>query len=435
MENNTLFKLISGRAGTGKTYLAKQLCENDPSFGILASSTGISAVNLGTTTINSLLRFFNTESLQDKFIEGKLQASLRQIAKNYNYILLDEVSMTPGEQLDIIVSAIEQVNNYETVEKPLGLIVLGDAAQLPPVSTPSSPAKWFFEAECWKEKFQSNIEFLTKIWRQDNLAFIEALEFARLGQGLELLEHLRNLKVEFNNELDTNFEGTTIFAKNQQVDNYNQVRLARLQGKLIQSTKKVEGKLLGEWNKIPDILDIKIGSYVMILVNKPLGYESGIATGFEYSNGDCGIVKDYNSELDQFTIELVRNSQEVKIGRINRYNETKNKPSVFEEEGLNGFESYYDEERKRYILGLVSFHPIRLAWGITTHKSQGLTLDKVQLDFRNHFFSSPNMLYVALSRARTIEGIRLIGKESLISKRCNIDPKVLDWFKEIQNGN
>lgn len=430
MENNKLFKLITGRAGTGKSFSMRAKVEENSSYGILCSSTGISACNLGTTTINSLLQYYNTESLQDKFIEGRLQVMLRKLAKHYDYIILDEVSMTPGEQLDIIVNAIEQVNEYETVDKPLGLIIVGDAAQLPPVSTPDNPASWFFNANCFKEKFQPNIEFLTKIWRQDNLDFINALEFARLGKGEKLLEHLLQLKVGFNSEVDTNFEGTTIFAKNQQVDNYNSVRLTRLPGKLVQSPKRVEGKVLGEWNKIPELLDIKIGSYVMLLVNKPLGYEEGIAIGFEYSNGDTGYVKEYNPINDTFSIELVRNKQIVTIGRTGRFNETKSKPSIFEE--VNGFETYYDDERKRYILGKVSFHPIRLAWGITTFKSQGLTLDNVQLDIRNAFMGSYNQLYVALSRARTIEGVRLIApREQLIVKRCNIDPLVLKWMKEI----
>lgn len=428
---SNLFSMLTGKAGSGKTYSMKSKCEADSSYGILASSTGISAVNLGTTTINSLLQYYNTESLQDKFIEGRLQVILKRLAKSYDYIILDEVSMTPGEQIDIIVSAIEQVNDYETVEKPLGLIVCGDAAQLPPVSTPDSPAKWFFEAECFKSKFQPNIEFLTKIWRQDNLGFIEALEFARQGDGLHLLEHLNNLKVKFEREVDTQFEGTTIFAKNQQVDNYNMVRLMNLQGKEVETTKKVKGKKLGEWDKIPEVLKLKIDAYVMILINKPLGYIDGIATGFEYSNGDTGWIRDYDSITDTFSIELMRNKAIVKIPRISRYNESKRKPDLFEQFG-DDFEPYYDDEvRKRWILGEVSFHPLRLAWGCTTFKSQGLTLDNVQLDIRNHFMGSYNQLYVALSRCRTIEGMRIVGLEKLIPKRCNIDPKVIRWMKEI----
>jgi len=428
----TLFSMLTGKAGSGKTYSMKSKCETDPSYGILASSTGISAVNLGTTTINSLLQYYNTESLQDKFIEGRLQVILKRLAKSYDYIILDECSMTPGEQVDIIVNAIEQVNNYETVEKPLGLILVGDAAQLAPVSTPNNPVKWFFEAECFKSKFQPNIEFLTKIWRQDNLAFIEALEFARQGDGLHLLEHLNNLKVKFEREVDTSFEGTTIFAKNQQVDNYNMIRLMNLQGKEVETVKKVKGKKLGEWEKIPEVLKLKIGAYVMILVNKPLGYENGIATGFEYSNGDTGWIRDYDSETDTFSIELMRNKAIVKIPRISRYNESKHKPDLFEQFG-DDFEPYYDDEvRKRWILGEVSFHPLRLAWGCTTFKSQGLTLDSVQLDIRNHFMGSYNQLYVALSRCRTIEGMRIVGLEKLIPKRCNIDPRVLAWFKQLE---
>lgn len=420
-----MFKLITGRAGTGKTTLVKSQVEQNPDYGILCSTTGISAVNLGTTTINSILRYFDTDSLMDKFIEGKIQPIIRHLNKNYENLIIDEVSMMDGSQLDIIVNAIDQVNEANE-NKKLGLILVGDFAQLPPVK-----GKWCFEAETFKEKFSENVEFLTKIWRQDNLEFIEALNFARQGKGNELLGLLKELKVEFNAELDTKYKGTTIFAKNQQVDSYNITRLLQIGKPEIKTEKKTDGKLLGEWNKIPEQLKVKEGAYVMILANKSLGYEGLISSGFEYSNGDCGYIKEYNKDRDSFIIELVRNKQIVEIARITRYNETKQKPDNTEN-FYDNFEPYYDEERKRYILGWVSFHPIRLAYGITCHKSQGLTLDNAQIDIRNHFFGSPNILYVALSRARTIEGLRIVGMERLIEKRCSVDKKVLGWFDSIK---
>lgn len=435
------FKLVTGRAGTGKSFSMMAKVAEEPEYGILCATTGIAATNLGVTTINSLLKFFDTASLEDKFVEGGVHRIIKRLARDYKYIIIDECSMMDAKQVDIIATAIEQVNGGEgedSVEdvideeikgKPknsIGLILVGDAAQLPPVK-----GVWFFKSEKFKELFQGNINFLTKIWRQDNLGFINALEFARQGEGSELLVHLKELGVGFNPEVDTQFEGTTIFAKNDQVDNYNMVRLMRLVGKDIITKKKTEGKALGEWGKIPENLKLKIGAYVMVLVNKPLGYEDGIAVGFEYSNGDCGYIKEYNPETEVFTVELVRNKALVMIPRITRYNETKHKPDVFTQTP-DGFEPYYDDEKKRWVLGWVSFHPLRLAWGITTHKSQGLTLDKVQLDIRNHFFGSNNMLYVALSRARTIEGLRIVGRELLVSKRCNLDPQVEEWFREIE---
>lgn len=427
------FKLITGRAGTGKSYLVKQAVEQDSTYGLLASTTGIAAVNLGTTTINSILRYFDDASLMDKFIEGKIQPILKQLSKNYEYLIIDECSMLSSVQLDIIVNAIDQIN--ENQEKKLGLILVGDFFQLPPVSTKEKPVKWAFEAETFKEKFSNSIEFLTKIWRQDNLEFISALEFARMGKGDDLIGHLKDLKVEFNKEVDTNYKGTTIFAKNQQVDSYNITRLLQVNGERIRTQKKTKGKVLGEWSKIPEILDLKVGAYVMILVNKSLGYEGGISTGFEYSNGDCGVIKEYLKDRDSFLIELVRNKQIVEIPRTTRYNETKQKPDATES-WVGDFEPYFDEERSRYILGLVSYHPIRLAYGVTTFKSQGLTLDNAQIDIRSNFFGFPNQLYVALSRCRTIDGMRLVCPiDGLLAKRCNVDKKVLNWFKSLEIGD
>lgn len=425
-------KLITGKAGTGKTTLVKKLVEDDPDYGILASTTGIAAVNLGTTTLNSLLRYFDTKSLRDKLIDGSLQASVARLAKSYRNVIIDEVSMMEGEQLDVLMSAVDQVNERETTKHPLGIVLVGDFGQLPPVRSKENPnAKWAFEAECWDEKFEGNVEFLTKVWRQDNLEFVAALELARDGRGHELAEYLTKLGVGWNTEVDDSFKGTTIFAKNDQVDNYNALKMRDLVGNKIFSKKEVKGLALGEWNKIPQVLELKRGAYVMILVNKSLGYVDGLSVGFEYSNGDCGTIEEYNESSQCFKVKLARNGNVVEIPRAVRLNERKQKPDPTEDLGNDpNFEYYYDDMRKRYIVGECWFHPLRAAWGVTCHKSQGLTLDKVQVDIRNHFFSQPNMTYVALSRARTLEGLRIVGLEKTLGLRCKADPKVVKWLEK-----
>jgi ATP-dependent DNA helicase PIF1 len=322
-----MYKFITGRAGTGKTYSMKAYIEKYPDYGILCATTGISAINLGTTTLNSLLMYYNTDSLKDAFTEGRLERRLKLLAEVYEHIIIDEVSMMEATQLDILMLAIDNVN--KKYKHDLGLVLVGDFFQLAPIE-----GKWAFQAESWGE-FAPNTEFLTKIWRQDNIKFIEALDKARLGKGKELAERLVAEKTKFLREVDTRYNGTTIFAKNAMVDNYNSVRLLDVRSKVITSTKKEVGQTLSEWNKIPQTIELKVGDYVMILANKVNRIVSAedepvegaeFSNDFIYCNGDCGTIVDYNNEV--FAIKLVRNDEVVYIPRIQRYFETKYKPTI-----------------------------------------------------------------------------------------------------------
>lgn len=431
---DNLYKCIMGKAGVGKTFNIKALIEQDSSYGILCASTGIAATNLNTTTIHSLIGFFDQSSIEDKFIEGRIQSKLRKIRENgFKYIVLDEISMFPAEVLDILCFALDQIN--ENSEDQLGLIICGDFSQLKPIS-----GKWAFEASSWN-RFQNNIQLLTKVYRQDNQSFITALDFARDGKPHRLVEHFINLNVLFNKEIDLNFEGTTIFSKNQQVDSFNFLKINKLNTKEIVVYKKTKGRLLSEWDKIPDILKLKQKAYVMILSNKPSNYIDGVASEFEYCNGDSGYIESYDSDKEIFYIKLVRNNKIVEVPKITRYFDQKHKPSAlstidfddnrhkFDED----FEPYYDVIKKRWILGEVEYFPLRLSYAATVWKTQGLSLDRIQLDIRNVWWKNPNAIYVALSRARTLEGIRLVGNEKLLLNRTTIDPLVLRFHKGIKS--
>lgn len=138
---------ITGAAGTGKTYLVRERIAANPSEGVLSATTGIAAVNLNTVTINSLLRYFDTDSLTNAFISGRLTRRLAQLAKSVSNLYVDEVSMMAAEQLDIIYQATQAANRQKGVQKVnpegLGIVLTGDFAQLPPIK-----ARWAFEAEC-----------------------------------------------------------------------------------------------------------------------------------------------------------------------------------------------------------------------------------------------------------------------------------------------
>ncbi len=431
LDKSSQFQFLTGRAGTGKTSLIRDEIAKNPSFAILAATTGISAVNLNTTTIHSLLGYYNTPSLIDAFVQGNLQKRLRFIKESYNKIAIDEISMMNSKDLDIIINAIDIVNNNNNNNEddeynsetsinlePLGLILIGDFFQLTPIE-----GSLAFKAENWY-RFKDNITFLTKVWRQDQESFVELLDVARIGKGSLVASKLMDLGVKFHSQIDDKFVGTTIFAKNEQADNYNKIKLLDIKSPTIRSSKEIKGQKLSEWDKIPNIGEFKIGAYVMILNNK----KKEESQEFLYCNGDCGIITSYSN--DSFFIRLERNQEIVEVERVRREFTTKHKPSM---ESLCLFDmgdfEVYKNDRGKWVLGYVEYHPLRLAYGITTHKSQGLTLDNIQIDIRNNFFGLDNMLYVALSRARTLEGLRIVGNTTLIEKRCNVSFDVYAWFK------
>jgi len=408
-------QFISGIAGTGKTYMVKQQAAADPSWGLVCATTGIAAVNLDTVTLNATLGYFDTDSLRDHYLTGYLARKLHDLARDFQWLVVDEVSMMDREQLQLLYRALSDANSYADLKRPMGLCLVGDFAQLPPVK-----AEWAFRADCWG-LFQANTTRLTKVWRQDQAWFLNALNLARSGLGREAMEVLTQHGVEWHTVLDTAYEGTTVIPKNDQVDRFNTIAHDHLPGAAIRVRSRRWGKLRGEWRGIPDQLELKPGAYVMILANHP---------EFEYANGDCGHVAGY--EHDEFLVTLARNGETVRVPRLTRDVSQKDRPQTWDG-GAMGDGSYrahlhYWPERKRYVLGQVEYYPLRLAYASTVHKSQGLSLDRVQVDFRNQFFGQPAMLYVALSRCRTLEGLRLVGDPERFVRQCRVDEAVREWL-------
>lgn len=570
-------EFLTGGAGTGKTYEIKRRIQSyreefpnrDRQYGILAATTGIAAINLGdgATTVNSVLMFFDTSSLEDGFNSGKLQKALKDVSRVADNLIVDEISMMHGRQLDIIWDALVEINQHEETKERggLGIILTGDFCQLPPVPDKdhlgkNKDVKYAFEAICWSN-FEKHTTKLTKNWRQDDLKFVEALEAARKGDGAKCASLLANHSgVRFCEEIQTNFDGTTIFSKNVEVDRLNQTRLRNLlhQGRKAYSVKSFRwGKQRAEWKNIPEQLDLCESCYVMILNN------DSKSSGFRYANGSTGYVEGFTPPIEEkrkeevkveekkdddfdlvidvdeddiqkkggeeiyystpntFSIRLkdkklvhspfaildefpVGQSQmvdvKVEIGKISRQcsqkehpdgqtrkpeydsfsdwkegnstlfktakqakvmydsylkkltNDNKNYHNDFQDTlGGGGVickcgirflalalweehqkkappEVYFDYLEGRWIVGEIYYFPLRIAYASTCHKSQGLTLDRVQIDFINQFFGSPSMAYVALSRCKTAEGMRLVGSPRLLAERVNVSRKVLRFI-------
>src|SRR6266576_2382921 len=406
------FAFVTGKAGSGKSTLLHQAAYDDPKYIELCATTGIAAVNLGARTINSVLKYFNTKSLEIAFNEDKLQWALRKIRLKKRVLGIEEVSMLDANQLDLIMAAVDQINNDKTGRETFGIHLIGDALQLPPINAP-----FFFKSQYWS-RFENNIIHLDKIWLQDNANFIEAINFVRQGDGKSAIAKLKSCGVRFVSEIDWNFDGTTLISLNDKVDYYNTKRLNSLKTPLIRTVSKTRGKVLNEWKKlIPDELRLKVDAYVMILSND--------IPDFNYVNGDCGDIESYDEKSDKFTVKLKRNNKLVKIGRITRTNLTST--NLTHEHFSGGFSPRVDPKTGDWIIGEISFHPLRLAYASSVHKAQGLSLDIVQIDTRPQFFGYPGMSYVAISRAKNPEGLVLVGNPNDIAMKIRTNPECRRW--------
>jgi ATP-dependent DNA helicase PIF1 len=442
-ERETPTEYLYGVAGSGKTFEQVAAVKADPSYGILCASTGIAAVNLGATTIHALLKYSDTAVMQDSWVRGSLTRVLHPIAKQYRWLILDECSMYPDRQLDLLYLAVKAVNQYADVESPMGIRLIGDLAQLPPV--PEATTKrvpWIFEAGCWPEFARTKRKLMTQ-WRQkEGDPFYDALNMIRRGQGQEGAALLARAGAKFESQLDTEFPGTTILPRNDAVGRFNQMGLERVKGEKFTVTARRWGQQRSEWGQslktrewgIPPATELKIGAYVMILVN---------ASDFSFCNGDCGEIVDYHYfptesfDMDTLDIKLTRTGRVITLHRITRGVEHNEKPnghnfglriSAKEDEGDYIPQPHYRSRVRRWVTGQISYFPVRLAYATTVHKSQSLTLDRVQVDVRNNFFAQPGMCYTALSRVRSLQGLRIVGQPEVLAKHCNFDPRIREWL-------
>lgn len=431
------FCYLAGAAGSGKTFAAKAWAERERGL-LLCATTGIAAINLGGTTINAILGYFDTKSLQESYVTGFLTARLGCLWRaGIRRLIVDEVSMLDGDQLTFLVKAIEEVNgrgyvlgkwqddDEDTPPPAMGLTLIGDFAQLPPVKAPFA-----WESPEWDRFTGPNTITLTEIRRQADPAFIQALRQARVGNGRAVRDYFAG-KVE--TELDDAFEGPTLMAKNEPVDRYNWIRLSKVEGRDCYFESRREGKQRAEWGHpqklpttwgIPLRLHVKIGALVMVLANRRA--EGPPPQPYVYVNGDLGTVTD--GDAHTCLVRLQRTGQVVPVDYVRREvlqpcdaarrTELREKGEIDKLSGNGKFE----------IMGWIAYMPLRVAYASTVHRSQGLSLDRVQVNIRDAFFKTPGMLYVALSRARTAEGLRLVGSEAAIVERCAADPRLQPWL-------
>jgi ATP-dependent DNA helicase PIF1 len=415
------FTYLAGAAGSGKTFATRAW--EEPGL-LLCATTGIAAINVGGETINSILGYFDTPAMTESYLRGSLTERLARLWQaGVRRLVLDEVSMLDAEQLTCLVKAIDELSGkgysltrkeYDGPPPDMGLTLVGDFLQLPPVK-----AKFAFTSPEWPRFAEATIT-LTEIRRQDDPEFIEMLRHARVGRGKKVAEYFAahgGIAVE----TDEHFAGSTILATNEHVDRYNGQRMAALTGKTVSFTSGRWGELRREWKQqIPEVLTLKIGALVMILSNyrDPEGHE------LVYVNGDLGEVVDATDR--SCWVQLQRTGEIVEVVPVTR--EVKQpidgarKKALHEQKREDRLDGEYE------ITGGITYLPLRVAYASTCHKSQGLSLDAVQVNFRDPFFGKTGMLYVALSRARTAAGLRLVGSPKVLVERCVCDPQLKEWL-------
>lgn len=404
--NHSIF--LTGKAGTGKTTLLRKIKETTYKNVAIVAPTGIAALNAGGVTIHSFfqlpfsgfipefgqqpnfsdsLKFETKDSLRRHFTMNKTRL---QLIRGLELLIIDEVSMLRADLLDAIDWCLRNVRRNHSPFGGLQVLFIGDLLQLPPVvkqeewSVLSAHYKgiFFFHAKVFEEGPPLYIE-LSKIYRQQDQAFIELLNNLRNNQISEADVKLLNAYVQ--PEFDSSqHEGyITLTTHNHKADQINAKALAELNGDLLDYSAEIHGEFPAQLYPIEEILSLKVGAQVMFIKND-LSFDK------QFYNGKMGKI----AQLSENEISVYF-PEEKKTITVEKY-EWRNIRYVYNE-GSGEIE----EES----LGTFVHYPLKLAWAITVHKSQGLTFDKAVLDVAAVF--APGQAYVALSRLRSLDGLIL----------------------------
>lgn len=375
---------ITGAAGSGKTYLLNQyikfLWEHNVSVGITAS-TGIAATHMGGTTIHSWTGIGIKDKLTERDIDDLEQRKyLWKRMENVKVLIIDEISMLHHFRLDLIE---EVIRSFKRNDKPFGgiqVIFCGDFFQLPPIARSGEPqAKFAYHSDIWK-KLDIKICYLEEQYRQKDKEYLEVLNAIRDNNVSEKI--FGYLKSRHNKKIDSKIEPTRLHTHNVDVDFENEKELAKISGKVFEYEVSSRGnpnlaEILKKGCLAPSILKLKVGAKVMFVKNN---FEEG------YVNGTLGIVAhcdDQNVYEPKISVKLLN-------GNMVRVEPT----------------SWRIEEDGKMKAEIKQF-PLRLAWAITVHKSQGMSLDYAEIDLSKSF--EKGMGYVALSRVRSLSGLSLSG--------------------------
>jgi len=434
--NNEMFRLaaelvnqssrnifLTGKAGTGKTTFLKYIRENCPKQIAVVAPTGVAAINAGGVTMHSFFQLpfspfipdvggFNKQS-EETTNKNSLLSKLRmttekkKILQELELLIIDEISMVRCDMLDAVDTVLRHIRRRNN-ERFGGVQVLfiGDMFQLPPVIKEhewrllkdfyNSP--YFFDSLVIKEEQPVYIEF-NKIYRQSEEKFISVLNQVRNNQldenGRNLLE--KRFVPDFRRTKDDGY--IILTTHNERARNKNETELNSLANKSFSYRAEIEGDFPESAYPAEEQLLLKVGSQVMFIKNDSERVK-------RYFNGKIGIVTEL--ENDKILVQCKGETEEIEVKKEKweniRYTVDKKSRQLNEE-----------------VLGSFTQYPLRLAWAITIHKSQGLTFEKVIIDAGEAF--APGQVYVALSRCTTLDGIVL--QSHIRSNRMFSDERIV----------
>lgn len=417
---------LTGKAGTGKTTFLKYIQQHSHKKMVVATPTGVAAINAGGVTIHSLFqippctflptlrnsfdnsndRILNKHSL---LAQHKLSGRKKDLLQEIELLIIDEVSMVRADMIDAIDTILKHVRSKPAL--PFGgvqLLFIGDLYQLPPVVRNNEwtllseyyESPFFFDALALKEQTPVYIE-LSKIYRQSDNLFIDLLNNIRnntASQNDIALLHTY-YKPQFSPYADDGY--ITLSSHNYKADEINNNELDKLNGKAYKFSAEITGEFNETSYPVEETITLKEGAQIMFVKN-----DTG--EDRQYYNGKLGVIKSITSE--KLVVHFIKEGNDIElkkeIWRNIRYTYNKDSDEIEEEE-----------------LGSFSQYPVRLAWAITIHKSQGLTFEKAIIDAGDSF--AAGQVYVALSRLTNING--LVLKSKITNSSISTDHRIAKY--------
>ncbi len=424
------FIYLTGRAGTGKTTFLKYIKDTTDKNVVVLAPTGVAAINAGGVTIHSFFQIplgpfvpddarlrtstAGGENQETIYTTFKYKEEKRKIIENLELLIIDEVSMVRADTLDVIDKILRVFRRKQYLAfGGVQVILIGDTFQLPPVTVAEQRTilsrfyntPYFFSSKVVEQNTPIYIE-LKKIYRQSEMEFIDLLNRVRVNKVT--YSDLQMLNSKYKPTFSGDGRDYIILAThNQSVNETNLRKLNELKTELFTYKANVTGVFPDKLKPTDHYLKLKVGAQIMFIKN-----DAGSLK--RYYNGKIGKI----TELDESSITVVfDDDSEVEVERAQwrnvKYTYNKEKGKI-EEELLGTFEQF----------------PIRLAWAITVHKSQGMTFEKVIADLGHAF--APGQVYVALSRCTSFSG--LVLKTRLTSSAIKTDPRVIKFAQKETPG-
>ena len=394
VENTGRSIFLTGKAGTGKTTFLRTVMQQSRKRPIVVAPTGVAAINAGGVTIHSFFQLPFSPYVPGAKVESKFDFSRekRKIIASIDLLIIDEISMVRADLLDAIDAVLRRFRDHNLPFGGVQLLLIGDLAQLTPVVTPEDErllkpyydTPYFFGSKALQQIDYVTIQ-LEHVYRQQDESFIKILNEVRNGHpSAEALAQLNSRAI-----LNSQFSilnsqlAIRLTTHNHLANYYNESELQKLPGRSYSYRAEIKGTFPDYSYPTAETLELKVGAQVMFVKNDPSGEHL-------YYNGRIGRVMEASEKHLTVYCEGDANAIEVEPLEWENTRYTLNEVT---------------REIESEVQGTFKQLPLRLAWAITIHKSQGLTFDHAIIDANQSF--APGQVYVALSRCRTLEGLTL----------------------------